>query len=250
MNSPAPASPAGPAPPDDGLVGALQSLLDRYLELANSGDAGFWDPEEEPEVIAARAALAALRAHTAQPAAVVRCAECDCEAGGEACNWIKRGPAAGVLEVTLLTEYGSGVEAAYLEGFEAGWDQKQNDVWPFDKAQAMSWEDSQMHAALAAAPRAGLSEGWRLTQALTDVEAERRRQVEMAGAAACYALYRSRIAPAAVMAGDSIEAGGPWASEWRKPTSRRRDLVKTGALILAEIELLDRAAAPQPEEPK
>jgi hypothetical protein len=243
-------------------VGALQSLLDRYLELANSGDAGFWDPEEEPEVIAARAARAALRAHTAQPAAVVRCAECDCEAGGEACNWIKRGPAAGVLEVTLLTEYGSGVEAAYLEGFEDGWDQKQNDVWPFDKAQAMSWEDSQMHAALAAAPRAGVPEGWRLTQALTDVAAERRRQIEvegwtaehddahssgqMAGAAICYLVED-------IPHWARREAQGcywPWDQAWWKPGVHRRNLVKAGALILAEIERLDRAAAPQPEEPK
>ncbi len=36
---------------------ALQVLLEHYLSLANSGDAGFWDPEAEPEVIAARAAL-------------------------------------------------------------------------------------------------------------------------------------------------------------------------------------------------
>jgi len=41
-----------------------------------------------------------------------------------------------------------------------------------------------------------------------------------------------------------------WERAWWKPTTRRRDLVKAGALILAEIERLDRAAAPQPEEPK
>lgn len=36
---------------------ALENLLKRYVELAKSGDAGFWNPEEEPVVIAARAAL-------------------------------------------------------------------------------------------------------------------------------------------------------------------------------------------------
>lgn len=36
---------------------ALQNLLYSYLRLANSGDCGNWDPEEEKEVIAARAAL-------------------------------------------------------------------------------------------------------------------------------------------------------------------------------------------------
>lgn len=35
----------------------------------------------------------------------------------------------------------------------------------------------------------------------------------------------------------------PWALCWWKPTDRRRNLVKAGALILAEIERIDRAAA-------
>ncbi|EPJ7090391.1 hypothetical protein NK529_004854 [Citrobacter amalonaticus] len=34
----------------------------------------------------------------------------------------------------------------------------------------------------------------------------------------------------------------PWESSWWKPTNPRRDLVKAGALILAEIERIDRAA--------
>jgi len=37
---------------------ALQGLLDRYVGLVVSGDAGNWDAEKEPEVIAARVALA------------------------------------------------------------------------------------------------------------------------------------------------------------------------------------------------
>lgn len=39
------------------LRGALDGLLERYTELVNSGDAGFWDPEKEPVVLAAREAL-------------------------------------------------------------------------------------------------------------------------------------------------------------------------------------------------
>lgn len=35
----------------------------------------------------------------------------------------------------------------------------------------------------------------------------------------------------------------PWDDEWLKPTDRRRDLVKAAALIVAEIERLDRAKA-------
>ena len=35
----------------------------------------------------------------------------------------------------------------------------------------------------------------------------------------------------------------PWTSEWWKPSTRRRMLVKAAALILSEIERLDRAAS-------
>ncbi|HGL4483168.1 TPA: hypothetical protein ACKE6T_004383 [Klebsiella oxytoca] len=90
-----------------------------------------------------------------------------------------------------------------------------------------------------------------VTVAAADVLAERQRQItaegwtpehddkyqhcEMAVAAACY-----------IMADDDPRADvpelWPWPSEWWKPTDVRRDLVKAGALILAEIERLDRAA--------
>jgi len=64
---------------------------------------------------------------------------------------------------------------------------------------------------------------------------------EIATAAACYALpYDLR----------EIERGvpvqWPWETAWWKPTpkDRIRELVKAGALIVAEIERLQRAAAP------
>jgi len=40
------------------LLDALQSLLDMYVELGYSGDAGYFDPEKQDEVIKARAAIA------------------------------------------------------------------------------------------------------------------------------------------------------------------------------------------------
>lgn len=43
------------------LVEALEKFLESYLQGANSGDWGCWDPEEEDEVIAVRAALALAR---------------------------------------------------------------------------------------------------------------------------------------------------------------------------------------------
>lgn len=93
------------------------------------------------------------------------------------------------------------------------------------------------------------------TQAATDVLAERRRQIEaegwtsshddeylqsgsLAAAAACYALSAAGLKNAA-------PSGWPWSIAWWKPTTPRRDLVKAGALILAEIERLDRQAATQ-----
>lgn len=97
--------------------------------------------------------------------------------------------------------------------------------------------------------------------ALADVMAERQRQVsaegwtsghddthvngELALAAAEYAI-QAAVAPW----DDDVEytdheSGNywPWEVTCWKPTNQRRDLVKAGALILAEIDRLDRAAA-------
>ncbi|MHB5920064.1 hypothetical protein [Klebsiella pneumoniae] len=92
-----------------------------------------------------------------------------------------------------------------------------------------------------------------VTAAAAEVLAERKRQVsaegwtpghddeyehgELADAAGCYALSSELFD----CAGEPPRPW-PWPDEWWKPTNRRRDLVKAGALILAEIERLDRAA--------
>lgn len=97
------------------------------------------------------------------------------------------------------------------------------------------------------------------TPAWNDVQTERRRQIEaegwtqdhddkhgggqMARAAACYALAGS-CAPSDQTAAMLVSLAWPWTPEWWKPTTSRRDLVKAAALILAEIERLDRATAP------
>lgn len=62
---------------------------------------------------------------------------------------------------------------------------------------------------------------------------------EMAAAAAAYALHSTgRYGSRALT--------WPWTSDWWKPSTPRRDLVKAAALIIAEIERLDRAAARNP----
>lgn len=100
--------------------------------------------------------------------------------------------------------------------------------------------------------------------ALADVIAERQRQIsaegwtpehddqhtssEMAGAAACYARHVNARGWVYSHNPDNYQcepesSNWPWDASWWKPTNPRRDLVKAGALILAEIERLDRAAA-------
>lgn len=60
----------------------------------------------------------------------------------------------------------------------------------------------------------------------------------MVEAAAVYALHA-----AGWPAGSFAEFWpAPWSRAWFKPTQPRRDLVKAGALTLAEIERIDRAA--------
>ena len=90
--------------------------------------------------------------------------------------------------------------------------------------------------------------------AILDVIAERQRQKAVEGwtsehddkygksqllwASSCYVL--NTIQPF-----NRIPMDWPWAPEWWKPTNPRRDMVKAGALILAEIERIDRQEAAQ-----
>ena len=94
------------------------------------------------------------------------------------------------------------------------------------------------------------------TQAARDVAAERKRQVdaegwtpehddkhdlcELARAAACYA---GNAAGHVYVYASAVPWFWPWDRSWWKPTTPRADLVKAGALILAEIERIDRKVA-------
>ncbi|WP_235581878.1 hypothetical protein [Pseudomonas aeruginosa] len=88
-----------------------------------------------------------------------------------------------------------------------------------------------------------------MPKAWLDVQAERRRQVEAEGWTPEHddlycAAELPRAAAAYILNGANDEAPAIWpfSAKWWKPTSARRDLIKAGALILAEIERLDRAA--------
>lgn len=90
-------------------------------------------------------------------------------------------------------------------------------------------------------------------RAARDVLAERARQVSAEGWTAEHDDEHDRGALAQAAISYIVSADGhgnraalewwPWDRSWWKPTTKRRDLVKAGALILAEIERLDRHEA-------
>ena len=93
--------------------------------------------------------------------------------------------------------------------------------------------------------------------AIRDIAAERKRQREGEGftderddayetcelsvAAGCYAFAAAE--PFKNVNNPVPVEDWPWSNSWWKPTTRRRNLVKAGALIVAEIERLDRISA-------
>lgn len=96
---------------------------------------------------------------------------------------------------------------------------------------------------------------------IESIAAERKRQVESEGwtpehddehdagemAAAAFGYTQAALCrigrPACAV--PSSPAFWPWSLDWWKPKDARADLVRAGALIAAEIDRLDRAAARQ-----
>ncbi|MER9164362.1 hypothetical protein [Mesorhizobium sp. M0715] len=107
----------------------------------------------------------------------------------------------------------------------------------------------------------------KISRAVRDIAIERQRQIdaegwtpahddmhsggEMAAAAAMYALPARYRQMSVVGNHERYEQLyryiWPWDEGWWKATTRRRDLVKAGALIAAEIERIDRLDAAMPE---
>jgi hypothetical protein len=95
--------------------------------------------------------------------------------------------------------------------------------------------------------------------ALDDIAIERRRQIEvenwslyhddshtereMAIAAACYAAAPPMVRIEREWVKPDTPKDWPWHFSWWKPSTQRRNLVKAAALIVAEIERLDRNGA-------
>lgn len=92
---------------------------------------------------------------------------------------------------------------------------------------------------LAERQRQKTGEGW------TEEHDDEHRTGEIAAAAACYALWA--VAQSAenaywqVAIEEAAKMLWPWDREWWKPKTKRHDLVRAAALLIAEIERLDRA---------
>jgi len=171
-----------------------------------------------------------------------------------------------VFGADISNPTGDAAQATVEYGFDRAAALKADLSWICDNAEAIvllpGWEKSsgaRTELALAdALGRAvygpGMSE--LPPSAARDVLAERRRQVdgegfgvehddinafgEIAVAAGCYALA-AHAQPAATPESPLIHNYWPWNFQWWKPSTPRRNLVKAGALILAEIERLDRS---------
>jgi hypothetical protein len=170
---------------------------------------------------------------------------------------------------TLLNSFGNGPVAdgrvrdriAAIDRQRADQAERENFIEAFIKISGMSakmaafawdnnWDHAQIWQAGAASRSPVIPDG---SKAVRDVIDERQRQKdvegwtpehdddhangEMARAAACYAIGRR------------VRTFWPWSEKWWKPKDRRRDLVRAGALIIAEIERFDRLSVAQDYKP-
>lgn len=95
---------------------------------------------------------------------------------------------------------------------------------------------------------------------IEEIAAERQRQIDSEGwisehddehwdgqlrdAAACYCLHDTSIAR-----DRTIDTLWPWEDKNWKPTTRRRNLIKAAALVVAELERLDRLQSEGSDSP-
>lgn len=100
---------------------------------------------------------------------------------------------------------------------------------------------------------------------IEEIQTERRRQVEVEGwmpehddthadgemlrAAVIYYQHGARKDMPLVMRGDAAPMGWPWDAEWWKPKDPRRDLVRAGALCIAEKQRILRSYNNRPPTP-
>lgn len=96
-------------------------------------------------------------------------------------------------------------------------------------AQGVKSPSNAVQSVIAERQRHQSAEGW------TPEHDDQYSKSQLLWASSCYVLN-------AIHPFNRIPFDWPWTPEWWKPTNPRRDLVKAGALILAELERIDRAA--------
>lgn len=99
-------------------------------------------------------------------------------------------------------------------------------------AQVVKSPSNAVQSVIAERQRHQSAEGW------TPEHDDQYSKSQLLWASSCYVLN-------AIHPFNRIPFYWPWTPEWWKPTNPRRDLVKAGALILAEIERIDRQDAAQ-----
>ncbi|MGP4395230.1 ead/Ea22-like family protein [Escherichia coli] len=142
-----------------------------------------------------------------------------------------------------------------LEAKDKVWSAQDNHInQQADRIESLEKKNGDLGRALEAAEkRIAELEARAFNPAILDVIAERQRQQsvegwmpehddehcngELAMAAVCYINETGTV-----NRNGGKPWGWPWDASWWKPNARRRNLVKAGALILAEIERIDRAA--------
>jgi len=164
--------------------------------------------------------------------------------------------------------------SAHIKSDPAGYDDGPLDIADGALQDACAFESAaDMIERLSALPSAAQPSEDGLSAAARDVVAERRRHMEgedwtpehddehqlgeMAQAAAAYAAAAALDGPGRAVLDEFGETGTParikamwpWDWKWWKPKNRRQDLVRSGALILAELERIDRAAMREQVKP-
>ena len=99
-------------------------------------------------------------------------------------------------------------------------------------AQVVKSPSNAVQSVIAERQRHQSAEGW------TPEHDDQYSKSQLLWASSCYVLN-------AIHPFNRIPFDWPWTPEWWKPTNPRRDLVKAGALILAEIERIDRQESAQ-----
>lgn len=112
------------------------------------------------------------------------------------------------------------------------------------RAQGVKSLSNAVQSVIAERQRQQSAEGW------TSKHDDKHDNNELAFAASCYAFHSAAASWNFEDDGTPYDIhpapkNWPWAPEWWKPTNPRRDLVKAGALILAEIERIDRQETAQ-----